>query len=800
MILRIPPFSLTLLIGASGSGKSTFARSHFGPLETVSFDFCRALVSNDESHLAATQDAFDLLHLIVQKRLAAGLLTVVDATNVQPDARAPLLALARRHHCPTVALVLDIEPEICMRRTASRIERQAGLHVIQRQHGHLRRSTTALLNREGFQTVYILTTAEQVASAAVERHTALSHRSHLTGPFDIIGDVHGCADELETLLTNLGYIPGGDLVTTAALGGPVLTHPDGRIAIFVGDLVDRGPRILDTVRLVWSMVETGNALCVPGNHDDKLARALRGHRVTMTEDLKSSLADIHALDDVSRGSVSQAIATFIAGLSSYLVLDGGRLVVAHAGLPEVLQKSESRAARAFALYGPSTGEMDDNGVPRRIDWAKEYQGSATVIYGHTPVTAARRINNTMNIDTGCVFGGALTALRYPEQKIVSVPAQRRYAMAPRPFINPITSDQDVPLWHATPLDAADFLGQRAVTTSLLGQIIIPEHLMNAALATINRTATHPAWLIYVPPSLSPCDYTSDGPDLEHPNQAFQYYRRHALTDVICEEMHTGPHAIAICCRTPEEAHSRFGANEEALGIIYMPDAQRLFADATAENALLTRLHRALTEAGLWSTLQSEWIAIEMAIIPATTLAWPLSAHIATDVRLAPIYILASEGEVHTDKDHLWHMAQATLLSAADPHLVVATRWQVVHLGNEVSERAATAWWEGLTVTGGAGVVVKPLPFIVRGQRGVIQPALACRSRAFLHDMYRTDDGAPMDLSTLRTRDLSAVRSLTLREFALGIEALTRFVVRAPLPRVHECVLGILALRSDDSTR
>src|SRR5262245_49909024 len=254
MRLTIPELSLVVLVGASGAGKSTFARKHFKLTEVLSSDFCRGLVRDDETDQAATEDAFAVLHFIAARRLAAGRLTVVDATNVQPESRKPLVALAREYHCLPVAVVLDLPEKLCQERNRGRSDRAFGPHVIRQQSTQLGRSLRGL-RREGFSHVFTLSSPEEVETAVVERQPLWNNRKDDHGPFDIIGDVHGCCDELESLLQALGYHADGSLYR----------HPGGRKAVFVGDLVDRGPRILDTVRLVQHMVTADCALCVPGN-------------------------------------------------------------------------------------------------------------------------------------------------------------------------------------------------------------------------------------------------------------------------------------------------------------------------------------------------------------------------------------------------------------------------------------------------------------------------------------------------------------------------------------------------------
>lgn len=271
--LAVPQLCLVVLIGISGSGKSTFARAHFKSTEVLSSDFCRGLVSDDENDQAASSDAFDVLHCIAGKRLAAGRLTVVDATNVQAASRKHLVALARAHDGLPVAIVLYLPEKLCAARNQERADRAFGEHVIHRQASDLRRGLRGL-QREGFRTVHVLKTPDDVDSAVVVRQRLYNDLRHLAGPFDAIGDIHGCRLELEALLAQLGYA-----ITRDADGRPVdAAHPDGRTAILLGDLVDRGPDTVGVFRLAMGMVAAGHAIVVPGNHEQKFGFALRARR------------------------------------------------------------------------------------------------------------------------------------------------------------------------------------------------------------------------------------------------------------------------------------------------------------------------------------------------------------------------------------------------------------------------------------------------------------------------------------------------------------------------------------------
>ncbi|MCE2415018.1 polynucleotide kinase-phosphatase [Candidatus Poribacteria bacterium] len=849
--MKIPEPSLVILIGPSGSGKSTFAHKHFKPTEILSSDFCRGLVSDDETDQTATNDAFEVLHFIASKRLAAGKLTVIDATNVQVEARKPLLALAHEYHCLTVAIVFNMPTKLCQERNEARPDRNLKPHVVRQQSQQLRRSLRNL-KREGFRRfTYVMSTPEAVETTRVERQPLWVNRTSEQGPFDIIGDIHGCFDELVELLKELGYE-----ISTSPNGETIVESPQGRKAIFVGDFVDRGPKVAEVLRLVMGMQKTGVALCVPGNHDVKLVGALRGRNVNPTHGLADSLSQLEEESAEFRTQITE----FLNGLVSHYVLDSGKLVVAHAGMKAELQGRASGRVREFALYGETTGETDEFGLPIRSNWADEYRGNAMVVYGHTPVAEPQWVNRTINVDTGCVFGGKLTALRYPEKELVSIPAHQMYYQPAKPLLVGGNSDSGLrPVETQRSddiLNIDEVLGKRIISTRLHHNVTIREENAITALEVMSRFAVNPKWLIYLPPTMSPTETTNKPDVLEHPTEAFTYYRKQGISKVIWEEKHMGSRAVVVVCRDPETAKNRFGIADNILGICYTRTGRRFFNDADIETELLKQVKTAVDRAGYWETLNTDWICFDCELMPWSVKAQELlrqqyasvgaSARVAleeavasleaaaergieanfilddyrqrakavteyikayqqycwhvqsvADLKLAPFHLLATEGEVYFNKDHLWHMEMLSkLCQNSEDTLLLATPYGVVDLSDDTSQTEAIHRWEELTEQGGEGVVIKPLDFIVQGKRGLVQPAVKCRGREYLRIIYGPEYTLPRNLERLRSRGLSHKRSLALREFALGVEALERFVHREPLSRVHECVFGILALESE----
>lgn len=848
--IDIPELALVLLMGVSSSGKSTFARQHFLPTEIVSSDFCRALVADSENALNVNEDAFEVLHLIVAKRLKQGKLTVVDATNVQPEARKSLLALARQYHVLAVAIVLHLPEKLLLERHALRSDRDFGAHVIRNQRRDLQRSLS-YLRKEGFRYSFILENQAEIDAVQIRRTPSWSDFTQVHGPFDIVGDVHGCFDELQLLLEKMDYRverqdPNLDY-------GFKITPPAGRQLVFVGDLVDRGPKSPDVLRLVMSMVKNQQAWCVPGNHDDKLLRKLKGKDVQVRHGLAETLEQL-ADEPIE---FVQEVRNFLDGLVSHLVFDKGHLVIAHAGLREDMQGRASGAVRSFCLYGETTGETDEFGLPVRYNWAAEYKGKAMVVFGHTPVPDAEWLNNTIDIDTGCVFGGRLTALRYPEKELVTVPALQEYYKPSRP-IQRSTATMSVSAQHAYDdmLDMEDVSGRRFIETRFDKKILIKEENAIAALEVMSRFAINPKWLIYLPPTMSPTETSALTDLLEHPLEGFEYYRKLGIKELICEEKHMGSRAVLVVCKTPEVAISRFGLLHSALGACYTRTGRAFFDDKNLETAFLERVNAALTASEFWEKHQTDWVCLDCELMPWSAKAQELlknqyaSLHAAgtasmqalqgaferagvrklplealqsrynarseaierytrayrhycrpTDglngLVLAPFHILATEGQVHSAKDHLWHMEEIAAFCVVDPELLLATPYRLVNLEDEDSVNAAIEWWTELTGRGQEGMVIKPRQFLTSRDDGFAQPAIKCRGREYLRIIYGPEYDHPEQIQKLKSRGLGHKRSLAIREFTLGLEALERFVAREPLRKTHECVFGILALESEE---
>lgn len=845
--INIPEVCLVAMIGATSSGKTQFANKYFRPTEVLSSDFFRAMISDSENDQAISKEAFDLLFYAADKRLTNMKLTVIDATNIHKESRAQIIALARKQNVHAVAIVLNLPEELLQERNRQRPERNLSPKVIS---AHCREVKKAIryLKRDGFRYVYVIDSLEQLENVEIIRTKLWNDRKDEHGPFDIVGDVHGCIDELRLLLNKLGYLESDN--------GYV--HPDGRKAAFIGDFCDRGPGNVEVLKLVMDMVRNNNAIAVPGNHDVKLYKYLNGRQIQISHGIDKTIAEIEKQDDDFKKEVS----SFLDGLVSHYVLDDGKLVISHAGIKQEYIGRASIKVREFCLYGETTGEFDTYGLPVRLDWAADYRGRATIVYGHVAANEVKNVNGTYCIDTGCVFGGKLTAFRYPEREIVDVEALKQYYEPVKPLNNIKEEDGDV-------LRLEDYNRKMHITTELLPAIDIQENNAAAALEIMSRFAADPHWLIYLPPTMSPCETSLEDNYLEYPLQAFEYYRKRGIRNVVCEKKHMGSRAVVILCKDVNTAEKRFGINDKTRGIIYTRTGRKFFDDNHVETELLNRLDAVLNKTGFWNDFNTDWVCLDCELMPWSekaqgllqsqyaptgysgidglghtiealeeTCMRPINAFDVSeqttgqnvdlqtvltkyrsrkedvekyidayreycwtvksidDFRIAPFHILAAEGQVFADQKHIWHMETIRkYMTDIDP-VFMATPYICVDTEDENSINEGIKWWLQLTGSGGEGMVVKPETYIAKENGRLIQPAIKCRGKEYLRIIYGAEYLEPEHLERLKKRSLSRKRSLAEREFSLGLESLYRFVRNEPLYRVHECAFAVLALESE----
>ncbi|MDR1657391.1 MAG: polynucleotide kinase-phosphatase [Deltaproteobacteria bacterium] len=844
MLIEIPNKCLVCLVGSTGSGKSRFGRTYFKPTEVLSSDFFRGLVSDDENDQSATEDAFACLKQVAAARLKAGKLTVIDATNLKQEDRAVYINLAKNYDLFAVAIVLDPGLAVCRERNQGRPERASMPdRVIVRHHQQLNRSIRHLTN-EGFRRVHVVKSQAEADSVQVVRIPLWTDRSLESGPFDVIGDVHGCWAELTKLLSKLGYRVDAENFTAEP--------PLGRKIVFLGDLVDRGPEVVKVLKLVMNMAAAEKALCVPGNHEVKLHRFLSGADVKPTHGLDQTIKELQDQGPEFTAKVKD----FIGQMVSHFVLDGGRLVVAHAGLPERYHGRSSNRVRQFCLYGETTGELDGFGLPVRLDWTEDYRGRALVLYGHIPASTVRCSNNTICLDSGCVFGGSLSAYRYPEKEIISIEAEKIYYKPIKPLEEQAAETDGL-------INLGMVSGPKIINTALEGPIKISAEHLAPALEIMARFTINPLWLIYLPPTMSPCE-ASDMPDyLEYPTEAFNYFSKRGVEKVICQTKHMGSRAVVVLSRSSQTAAARFGETDGTRGVIYTRTGRPFFSEASLARTIIDRLAETLEATGFFDRFKTDWAALDCELLPWSAKAQSLiTEHYAPigaaasgglaaslgsliqalarkdlsqeaqktlqryqerfaerfdsvqkyvqawrryswevdgleGLRLAPFQILAVEGQVLSSLDHGEHLKILREHLAANP-LFQATESLVVDTSDPLSLTCGEQFWLEMTEAGGEGMVLKPLAGLGENSRSkkIPQPALKCRGREYLRIIYGPEYSAPANMVRLKHRYLGRKRALAINEYALGLEALERFVGRASVERVHECVFGVLALETE----
>lgn len=416
MEIRIPFNCLCILVGPSGSGKSHFANKYFPSASIVSSDGCRKLlitgnhkeVCEEQSLQKYSDGAFILFRNWIRGRLRHNLLTVADATNLIDKSRQELEEIAKEEHVPYIYIVFNTKMDECISNDSKR-PFPVGETVIKRQYSNFKRSFRFLKNADR-STVLTPEDLQDITIKFTQRNLEIAQKY-----VDIIGDIHGCREEFLELLEKLGYVKGED---------NLYRHPEGRVFVSVGDVIDRGPYAFECLEFMRQHVEAGLAYMVKGNHENKLGRFLSGHPVKINNGLQMTIDQIPEGYDKSvmkKFLYSQTLPYYI-----FKMPDDSPFVITHAAFKNEFLGKIDKSIEEYCCYGPTEG-LNEEGYPIRIPWEKDYYG-IPVVYGHIcrDDLEPNVFKNTYGIDTGCVFGGKLTSLRLPEKEIVSVPAKKSY--------------------------------------------------------------------------------------------------------------------------------------------------------------------------------------------------------------------------------------------------------------------------------------------------------------------------------------------------------------------------------------
>lgn len=843
MEIVLPEIAIVLLLGPSGSGKTTFAKKHFPDREVLHLEEMFTLFAAERSDNDLSADALDTLHFLLEKRLKQGLLTVVDGDFNTQKSRMLIRGIARKYPSDLIGIWLDLPESVLAQRQVASEGSGAAMAMARLQTASLEAHIESFLP-EGFHSVHRLQSVAAVEAVAFQRTQFSCNQRELQGPFDIIGDVHGCLNELESLLEKLGYQPVPD-----TKDGSYFSHPEGRTAVFLGDLISRGPHSSQVVAGVMEMVAHGSALCVQGNHEASYLQHLAGEEIDSGHGMQAAIEQMAG----SPLSFQELAHTFMAELPPHLVLDQGRLVVAHAGLKARMHGRQSADITGFARLGETTGPTNELGREIHPTWAEEYDSQTLVVHGHVPVPEPTWTNKVLNLDTGCVFGGKLSAFRYPERELVTVAAAQEYA----PFTDtfPVDGEGDNLLGRSNQsVDFARIAGQNLIGTTAQYFISIKDDIAPAVLDNLVNGGISPAQLIYLPPLLSPTKASTKPGYLEHPHEAFTYYAKKGMAEVVVEEIQGGARTTLLLAKDQDTAHNKLSIKSKGLGTAINSSGAPSFQNPALEQAFIERFHAMVSALGLWESLNTDWICVEGELLPGST-HWvgmetiyqrtkagsqatlnqsiqalkeaqshglevaELLTRTQTKADLAqqfgevldkqngtptqledfcfvPSLLLASEGNLHFEKHLSWHLSLWSQCGKKDP-LFMAPKWQLVQLDSEQEKKAAVDQFESLSQAGKPGILVRSPQLIFDAGSDLIQPALKVRGKEYLRLVYGLDYDLPENLEEHRKRRLKDIRQLTVRQLALGYESLKKFVEHQDVNSTYECIFALLSLQTQE---
>ncbi|MCK1992094.1 polynucleotide kinase-phosphatase [Peribacillus muralis] len=857
MPILLPYAGIVLLVGPSNSGKTTLLKrmiekEEILPSEVISSDDFRIMVSDidfidwrdrakDEAdtlmdeYQTISGEAFSMMDAVIEARCRLNKLTIIDATNLHPDDRKRYIMIADKHHVPVQAIVLDTPEEVLLARDEGR-EHPRGKRRIKQQCQTFKREMR-YLKKEGYASVY---TIKETENLEISRGTNPLEKDIGHG-IDIIGDIHGCYQELILLLEKLGYHKNQ---------GGLYLHPQGRKFVSVGDVMSRGPESLKTMLFFLEHVQQDAAYMIDSNHGWKIARWLDGRSVTLKHGDEKVEEEFNKYEEEygseKAAETKQVLKEFLLHASSHYVFtkNGVQTVICvHAGIRDAFIGKQSEVISDFCRYGDNDG-FDESGKPVRKDWYIAHKKSTLIVWGHDPKPQPLLINNTINIDQGAVFGGALTAFRYPEREVISVQASEDHS-----------GDDDSPLkeWERNRLNPPNirkFIEGYSVLTERMGEIKVQSDMVKPAIDKISHFTIPLEQLIYIPPTMSPTPSPSSADNyLEHPREAIDYYRSNGIQTMIAEKKHMGSRAILFLFRDKEASKKYTGI--ESLGVIHTRTGRRFF-DVKTEEQLVLRINQDLRESGYFEKYETDYVLLDAEIMPwnlkAKELISSQYAHVAENaildrtmlkekiekavpehadlkgwleeyelklenartfqqvfqkycwdiedmdsIQIAPFHVLAHSGQAFFDKPHTWHMEKNQEFAKCSS-LFVETEYKVIT--DEASEEEVIKWWEDITSEGHEGIVIKPEFFIARNKGKLLQPAIKVRGRKYLNIIYGMDYLLPKNLERLKNRNTGKKQKLALREFSLGIEGIQRYVKGESIERVHECVLGTLAMESD----
>lgn len=810
--VRVHKNGLVMMVGASCSGKTHIARLLFGENNIVSSDKCREMISGDPYDMSSNREAFDMMRAIIRKRLKRNLLTVIDCTNYNQDDRKGWIDFAAEECVPLSLILVETPLHVCLERAEKK-----GIHprIIKKHCRTIKECAYRIANGHEVKTRSVVSgnAAEPPELEMIPNRTDMNAES---GPFDMIGDLHGCYDQLVSLIGSLGY---QDLV-----------HPLGRRLVFLGDFFDRGPDSDRVVDLVMDACKAGH-FAVPGNHDMNFLAVMNKDRKAsgQSKETVKAIAERRGEEWLSKAAL------FISSLPGHIMFDGHKLVACHAGLPEFYHLRDSSTSRFIASYGPWEGARDDYGYKHPGEWQRQYEGAPLVVYGHTVFEAPCRTGNTIGIDTGCVFGGKLTAFRYPEMDFVQVDGLDESSR----------HDLGMP-WKKSIPPLADGIGawqprETTVSTRYGMSVTIPAEQASDAFYDRFAGTIDQSSLFYMPGTMSPGDAAPAGCEfLERPEEAIDYYRRAGVHELVMQEKHMGSRAVVIvgpgCGRVgpPATVMTRYG---------------RPFFKGGLQESLIRKVQEDLLRGGFWDGDPDGWSVIDCELLPWSAKASGLLANqyvmtgeaglrfvpnsigalesaiargVVSDelpamlgrmrgrlgnitefknaysrycwptdgldgILLAPFAMLCHNGKATFDMDYE-DLGRKIARCVFDGGIIKPTN---SHYFYTDATGTAIDFWRDLTSGGGEGVVLKPRRLLARTDGYHVQPGLKVRGREYLRIIYGPD--YTDNIESLRHRGVVPKQKQAIKQFLLGLEGVNRYLDGESVASFNQPAFAVMAM-------
>lgn len=857
---------IIVLCGPSSAGKTTFTNKFFPHVKALRSEEFRILLQdtnekktvpsqvehdtdyerldrvNYTDYGEVSEGAFSLMKEALKLRAKKNKLTVIDATNLLPSDIFSYITIAKEQHVPISLAFFKLPLETILEQNQKREQPESEIRI-RKQYSSLKRiirkfDSERKLKKYNVHKAHYINSLEELEVEVLENPFVIPLEQGL----DVLGDGHGLLESRLQLFEKLGYVRSED---------GLYRHPNNRKFVYLNDEASRGSLPVESekygkypsIAMMVSMkrhVEEGLAYAVDSNHNFKIWQWLKGKQVQMQNGNETVVEEFEAFEqeygEEKTSALKEELGLFLQSLPSHLIVeDRGvqRAVIVHGGIKDEYIGKDTLPIRDYCRFGDR----------KKREWKKEHRNKMLIVWGHEVHLASFEDNNTLNIDSGGYCGHFLTALRYPEMELVQEKVMKSFVPDEE---NPILQQQKK---RFNPPSYTKFLEDFEVTTAH-GKVFASKKYTKEALEFASTRMDRMEHAFYIPPTMSPTPTTSELADfLEHPKEAFEYYREKGVSHVVCQKKHMGSRAYITLYKTEEVAKEY--TNIKTLGKILSRNSAPFFKK-DVEEKVVKQLHEDLQP--YFEKNQTDFILLDCEIMPwnlksagliraqygltsnvaihtrelhiqrlqefqenrnvlvteelqdaekkldnakrfhkaFTYYCWDSDVHKLEGIQIAPFHVLAFSKGANFNKTNEWHMKQAQELSTLSS-LIVPTEYKLIDLDKEEEVEEATNWWLEMTKQGHEGMVMKPLDFLSYDENEeLIQPAIKIRGREYLRIIYGMDYLEEENLGFHKTRSASKKMKNAIQEFTLSLESMTRFLQKDTVERVHEVIIAALS--------